>query len=333
MRASALPPAIPALILSLVVTAVLFAALAAAAAPARAGVCEQAIDAASRRHGVDRNLMLAIGRVESGLTPWVLNAEGAGERFASKSEAVARVADLQAQGVSSIDVGCMQVNLRWHPEAFSGLEQAFDPYYNADYAARYLRRLRVELGSWTRAAVRYHSASPERQALYGCAIQTEFDRLRQVAARPCVYRPNGRNGARRVGRPVQPEAPAGTTMVLRPAEAPATAAAPQPAATAAADSAASADRPAPPRSHGAPEIIRLGGEGSAGESPIAMLRGRRDRPAAAPAETPADPPGGTPALTPYEPRARVLRLPGASEPAAVSVIAEDAAAAAGFALD
>jgi hypothetical protein len=309
--------------------ALLLVALATAA-PARAGVCEDAIAAAAQRHGVDRNLMLAIGRVESGLNPWVINAEGAGERFSSHREAVARVSALQAEGVSSIDVGCMQINLRWHPHAFAGLDQAFDPYANADYAARFLRRLRVELGSWTQAAVRYHSASPERQEIYGCAVQAEFDRLRQVAPRPCVYRPGGGVSTAAVERPGG-HSGSGIVVLRAPSrtEAP-PATAPPPVA---------ADLPeetipvATTGSGAAPQIIRLA---DSGRTTIAMLRGPGDEAAepAGPGAAPTAPPPATAepvGSEPYQSRARVLVMPGGRQPAPISVI--DATAVPAFALD
>ncbi|MDZ7712446.1 MAG: hypothetical protein U5L06_04740 [Rhodovibrio sp.] len=65
-------------------------------------------------------------------------AEGRGRYLPSKAAAIAEVRDLQARGVSNIDVGCMQVNLHWHGDAFESLEQAFDPAYNVAYAAAFL---------------------------------------------------------------------------------------------------------------------------------------------------------------------------------------------------
>ncbi len=35
----------------------------------------------------------------------------------------------------------MQINLRWHPEAFVNAAQGFDPAVNVDYAARFLTDL------------------------------------------------------------------------------------------------------------------------------------------------------------------------------------------------
>ncbi len=68
---------------------------------------------------------------------------------------------LQAQGVRSIDVGCMQINLRHHPNAFADLEEAFDPVSNARYAARFLKDLQATRGDWMRSASHYHSQTPE----------------------------------------------------------------------------------------------------------------------------------------------------------------------------
>lgn len=149
------------------------------------GVCAHAIDQAATRHGVPLDLMLAIGRVESGLSPWVINAAGQGIRFASLSEAVAGVDALRSQGVESIDVGCMQVNLRWHPDAFASLAEAFVPEINADYAARLLRHLYGETGSWDAAMGRYHSADPIRQARYACAVRAERARIMGNPVEPC----------------------------------------------------------------------------------------------------------------------------------------------------
>jgi hypothetical protein len=145
--------------------------LAAATWGLPASLCRQASDTAERRHTIPAQLMAAIGRVESGRRdpqtgamgpwPWTINAEGQGAFFDSKSAAIAAVRALQARGVRSIDVGCMQVNLMHHPTAFASLEQAFDPIANADYAADFLARLYDDVRSWPKAVGMYHSATPE----------------------------------------------------------------------------------------------------------------------------------------------------------------------------
>ena len=137
--------------------------------------CRQAIRAAERAGGIPDQLMAAIGRVESGRReadgtvnpwPWSINAEGQDHIYETKTQAVAAVRALQAHGMRSIDVGCMQVNLMYHPDAFATLEQAFDPATNAAYAARFLTQLRQQTGTWPIATAWYHSATPELGADY-----------------------------------------------------------------------------------------------------------------------------------------------------------------------
>lgn len=143
--------------------------------PARSGsVCIQEILRAQERYGIPNNLLLGIGLQEAGVTrggaltiwPWSVNAEGEGRMFESRAAAEAWVARRQAQGVSSIDVGCMQVNLRWHPDAFERMADGFDPVKNVDYAARFLVDLQRRTGDWMLAAGSYHSFSPERRDIY-----------------------------------------------------------------------------------------------------------------------------------------------------------------------
>ena len=151
----------------------------AAAAPPFGGdpgrQCRSAIMTAERAAGIPTQLMAAIARVESGRRdaqgvvqpwPWTINAEGVGSTYNTKAEAIAAVAALQASGVRSIDVGCMQVNLMFHQDAFASLDQAFDPAANARYAAGFLGRLYAQTGDWTKATAAYHSATPELGAPY-----------------------------------------------------------------------------------------------------------------------------------------------------------------------
>jgi hypothetical protein len=160
--------------------------------PAPAQACRHAIRAAERAAAIPEHLMAAIARVESGRAdaqgvvhpwPWTINAEGVGRYFDTKPEVIAAVRALQARGVKSIDVGCMQVNLMFHPDAFASLEVAFDPAANARYAASFLRRLNEQTGNWARATANYHSATPELGNAYERRVTAALpdERLRQLA--------------------------------------------------------------------------------------------------------------------------------------------------------
>ena len=63
-------------------------------------------------------------------------------------------------------MGCYQISLLYHPQAFDSLEQAFDPVANAEYAARFLAALKSRTGSWSAAVAAYHSTDPLRGGPY-----------------------------------------------------------------------------------------------------------------------------------------------------------------------
>jgi hypothetical protein len=162
-----------------------------------AGLCLRAILDAQARHGIPGNLLLAIGLQEAGtrrggaltVWPWAVNAAGEGRLFDSREAAMAWVRQRRADGIRSIDVGCMQINLRWHPDAFASLAEGFDPARSADYAARFLRDLHRQTGDWEIAAGSYHSFTPARRAVYLASLRRNLavandrlDRFRAMAA-------------------------------------------------------------------------------------------------------------------------------------------------------
>jgi len=92
--------------------------------------------------------------------PWTVTWGGKGRYFPTKQDAISAVTELQYSGVKNIDVGCMQINLMYHPEAFKDLNEAFDPTSNINYARRFLGGLYNSTGSWIQAAANYHSTNP-----------------------------------------------------------------------------------------------------------------------------------------------------------------------------
>lgn len=135
-----------------------------------AALCERAVAAAEIPARLPPRLLAAISVTESGRLdpvngerrawPWTINAQGEGSFFETRQDAIAAVRALQARGVQSIDVGCMQVNLMYHPQAFASLDEAFDPHANAAYAARFLNALYAEHKDWGQAIAGYHSETP-----------------------------------------------------------------------------------------------------------------------------------------------------------------------------
>lgn len=172
--------------------AIMSTAMAARTNAASAAVfslaCEAAASAEERKSGIPPGLLTAIGRVESGrrdpsdgtvrIWPWSINVNGTGMTFASSAEAAATVAALLAQGTRSIDVGCFQINLSWHPNAFASLMEAFDPPTNARYAAHFLLNLHAQAGDWGTAIARYHSARETQGGSYRSLVFAAWEATR-----------------------------------------------------------------------------------------------------------------------------------------------------------
>ena len=166
------------------------------------GACIASIRAAEKRHGIPENLLMAIGLQEAGrerdgqltIWPWSINSHGKTSMFETKAEAIAFVHSERAAGKTLIDMGCMQVNQRWHPDAFASLEEAFDPNASAEYAAKFLSRLHADAGDWMRSAGNYHSFTPQHHQRYMVGIRknlevamaygAEFDALAGAATSP-----------------------------------------------------------------------------------------------------------------------------------------------------
>ena len=168
-------------------------------------LCAENADESERARGLPPFLLTAIAKVESGRWhdrsgetlpwPWTVTSERGGRYLPSKEAAIREVRRLQNEGVVSIDVGCMQVNLLYHPDAFDDLEAAFDPVQNISYAATFLSDLQRRLQSWTRAIGRYHSASSEFSGSYRFKVlrtwRAERQRVWQVRRTQTSGWPNG----------------------------------------------------------------------------------------------------------------------------------------------
>jgi soluble lytic murein transglycosylase-like protein len=139
-------------------------------------LCAREIAKAERELRIPRQLLYVIAQVESGrwsesaqrvvAWPWTVMAEGRGKYLPTKAAAIREVKRLRGRGVRNIDVGCLQINLMHHPDAFDTLEKAFDPATNVAYGARFLRSLQIKHDSWVKAVGSYHSKSPARHRSY-----------------------------------------------------------------------------------------------------------------------------------------------------------------------
>lgn len=146
---------------------VALAMLVPAMATASADLCRHAAAQAARETGVPLPVLMAVSLTETGRGrdgdiapwPWALNMGGQGVWAENRADALRRAEAARAAGRRNFDLGCFQINYRWHGENFASLDEMLDPGRNALYAARFLARLHGELGDWSAAAGRYHSAT------------------------------------------------------------------------------------------------------------------------------------------------------------------------------
>ena len=148
---------------------------------AQTALCVQAVAAVEDRLGIPAQLLSAIALAESGRWdslrresvswPWTIYAEGRPHYPPDKRSAIATVRSIMARGVRNIDVGCLQINLFYHPDAFDSLDQAFDPAANTAYAGNLLLRLQNTHRSWSRAIAFYHSSTRKYAVPYLLRVQ------------------------------------------------------------------------------------------------------------------------------------------------------------------
>ena len=155
-------------------------ALAATEEPAQ--LCEWAAQTAAVEAGVPPDILGALTLTETGrrrdgiVRPWAwsANSEGQGTWFDDPNSALAFAEERLAQGRTNLDIGCFQLNYRWHGENFGSVAEMFDPLNNARYAARFVKQLYAETGDWRQAAGAFHSRTQANATRY----LARFDELR-----------------------------------------------------------------------------------------------------------------------------------------------------------
>lgn len=137
--------------------------------------CEALAAQAEIDYAIPSGIMQGIARVESGRVgldgkrkswPWTVNDGVEGLFFEDQASALEFVEVSYANGENSVDVGCMQINTKWHKENFRDFAEMFDPNVNMDYAASFLIILRNRHGSWDQAIRHYHSNDPSKNERY-----------------------------------------------------------------------------------------------------------------------------------------------------------------------
>ena len=144
---------------------------------AAAGVpdCKAIARAAEERHGLPDGILQSISTVEASRIqpdgsyrawPWTLNDNGKGLFFDDPEQVLDYLNTHMTNPDTSIDIGCMQINTKWHGASFETLDEMLDPASNIAYAAGFLTDLYYAHGSWNDAIRHYHSSDQRKNDPY-----------------------------------------------------------------------------------------------------------------------------------------------------------------------
>ena len=152
-------------------------------------ICHQSISEAEKQADIPKDLLTAIALTEAGrwqgnqqnsiIWPWSLNILGKGHFYETPELAINAAEVFFSHGISNIDIGCMQINVQYHRQAFSSIAEMFDPIYNAAYAADFLLKLKNDLGTWSNAVEAYHSKTPKIGENYGKKVMNTWEKIKK----------------------------------------------------------------------------------------------------------------------------------------------------------
>lgn len=173
-------------ILAAIITAAAAAAIPSVAHAQSGGYqtldCPNLIARTEASRNIPRGLLMAIAVTESALNgqpdPYAMNIAGRGYHATGFQDMTNVISANWQRGVKSIDVGCMQINLKYHGSKFPRMTDLLDPTTNVNYGASFLITLATEAGSWKDAVMSYHNkTNPGRRAWYGCKVWNNYLRI------------------------------------------------------------------------------------------------------------------------------------------------------------
>ena len=125
-------------------------------------------------YGIPLRLFYAVALAESGKIiesmnrrrpwPWTLNIAGVGVYFNTRWQAWHALDQFLRAGETSVDIGLMQVNWRFHQERLGSSWLALEPYHNLTVGAEILRRCYAERRDWWASVGCYHAPSDSHRA-------------------------------------------------------------------------------------------------------------------------------------------------------------------------
>ena len=148
--------------------------------------CNYFTEKYTKKFNLPNKLLTSISLVESGVKrgdnyiswPWSLNIGGKSKYFEDKLATIKFIKNSK-KSKNNFDLGCMQINFKYHGKNFKSISDILDPDKNVEYAAKFLRSLYTRHRSWNEAISRYHSSEPTRKKIYLKKVKYFWVKLRQ----------------------------------------------------------------------------------------------------------------------------------------------------------
>ena len=148
-------------------------------------LCENKIESVEIQTEIPKGLLLGIGKAEAirkiknkfVIWPWTINHAGKSMFFDTKKQMRNYVFKNLKRNDFNMDVGCMQINIKWHKNNFKKISDMFEVNPNISYAASFLQQLKNKHGSWDNAIKHYHSSDPKKNKPYLIKVKSFWKKI------------------------------------------------------------------------------------------------------------------------------------------------------------
>ena len=119
-----------------------------------------------KKYKIPRDLLYAISIHETGkphsynlsiVWPWTFRIDGKAYYFNDGKTGLKIIKKQISKEIINIDIGCMQINFKYHNKNFKSIAHMINPKYNIEYAAQFLFSKYKKSGNWKQAVSQYHS--------------------------------------------------------------------------------------------------------------------------------------------------------------------------------
>jgi hypothetical protein len=138
-------------------------------------VCDKHAQEIEQEFKLPSGLLSAIAIAESRLWrpklnkgvpwPWTLSISGKGYYLDNYEQALSKAKNALKRG-KMVDLGCMQINHKYHHAQFNSVDEMLMPENNIRYSAKLLKKLYKRTGSWRTAIGGYHSFTKKNHEKY-----------------------------------------------------------------------------------------------------------------------------------------------------------------------